>query len=64
MKVERRLQKVISVRVTDDMKQLIDQLVVRLTEKNKVKASITDVVVEGIKLLAKREKITNGGEPA
>ena len=58
MKVKRQPpQKVVSMRATDEMRMLMEALAVRLTEKRQERTTLTDVMEEALRLLAKREGV-------
>lgn len=53
----RENQKPLAFRVTQEVRTLVEQLAAKLTVKRGERHTLTDVVIEGIYLLAKKEKL-------
>ena len=56
----KQTQSVISFRASDEFRQVIIDLAVKLTAKRKTPCTLTDVIEEAILFLAKREKVDCG----
>jgi hypothetical protein len=57
MRTNKERQSVLSFKVTWEMRGIVERLSASLTLKSKRRWTLTDVVEEAIKVLAKREKL-------
>jgi hypothetical protein len=48
---------VLSIKVTCEVRTLVEQLAAKLTLARRKRHTMTDVLVEGVRLLAKQEKV-------
>jgi hypothetical protein len=48
---------VLSIKVTCEVRMLVEQLAAKLTLARRKRHTMTDVLVEGVRLLAKQEKV-------
>ena len=57
MKVNKARQAVVSLRVTTEFRQTIEAVAAIMTRKQKRRVTLTDVLEDGIRLVAKREGV-------
>jgi|HubBroStandDraft_3_1064219.scaffolds.fasta_scaffold982582_2 uncharacterized protein (DUF1778 family) len=62
MNSQQRSKQVLSLRVSDRCRDLLRQVAARLALKRRRRCTMTEVLEEGVLLLAKREKLELDGE--
>ena len=58
MKLTDKPQKMIGCKVTEEFRDRIERLIAAMATRRRRRVTITDVLVEGVELLAKKEKVS------